>query len=55
MKLRLRTALVTLTGVAIVCVMLGGLAISVRERVAAAHHRIAVQTLGWPRRAGRCC
>jgi two-component system sensor histidine kinase/response regulator len=43
-KLRLRTALVALTGTAIVCVMLGGLAISLRERVTAAHHRVAVQT-----------
>ena len=44
MKLRLRTVLLALTGVAIVGVMLGGLAVSVHERVTAARNRVAVQT-----------
>ena len=44
MKLQLKAVLLGLTGIAIVLVMLGGLALSLDERIDAAHQRMDVRT-----------
>ena len=44
MKLNLKAVLLGLTGIAIVLVMLGGLALSLDERIRAAHQRMDVRT-----------